>query len=103
MAISGRRRVLGDERAKAVVFLGAGGAAAQMGSQGGHGFFGVTEDELAVDVDVELLEALVAGGLRFGGAEEPGHGNGVKHRCLWFASAATSFLQRRPEARQRTT
>src|SRR4051794_33171219 len=71
MAISSRRRVLGDERAKAVVLLGAGGAAAQMGSQRGHRSFGVAQHELAVDVDVELLEALVAGGLRSGGAKQP--------------------------------
>lgn len=43
------------------MFLGAGGAAFQMGAHPGNPVVGIVACQFQLDVDVELLEALLAG------------------------------------------
>src|SRR5438128_1258941 len=68
-AISAGELLLGcDERVEAVVVLGAGGAALEVGVHAGHGGIGVCAGELDFDITVEVLEALLAGELGTAGA-----------------------------------
>ncbi|MDX6732495.1 MAG: hypothetical protein QOC54_2443, partial [Baekduia sp.] len=46
---AGSSIVEGHECAEAVVVLGAGGAAAEVGGEGGHDLLGVADEDLAVD------------------------------------------------------
>src|SRR3954452_23775691 len=74
--------------------LGAGRAAAEVGGERGHRGRGVAAEELAVDADVELLEALLAGGLGLGGSEKAvdgGHDAVASKSWPAAVSSARSF------------
>ena len=59
-----------DQREQALVILAAGRAALEMRAHARHGGVGVHTGELGLHVAVELREALVAGELRPGRAED---------------------------------
>jgi len=102
LGVSGAGRTAGHERAEAVVIFCAGGAAAEVGGQGGHCLLCVSLKNFAVDVDVELLEAFVAGRLGFCGTEKPADGivglvgcHGVSASSSWPpASSSLRSLRR---------
>src|SRR5215218_6236737 len=62
---------LGDEITQAGEVFGAGGAAVEVRAHTGNPRVGRGTGERHLDVAVELLEALLAGQLRGGGAKDP--------------------------------
>ena len=86
--------VSSDQRDEALVVLLAGRAALEVGAHAGHGRVGVRAGQRELDVAVELLEALLAGQLGSGGAEE-------SRRSVWSSWLMVRSRGRRGRGRGR--